>query len=56
LPVNLQSALPTVEEIEAELDEPTSEAKAGALAAASGRGSPIPKKPRKAPAKKRPKG
>ncbi len=56
LPVNLQSSLPTVEEIEAELDEPTSEPKADTVAAASGRGSPIPKKTRRAPTKKRPKG
>jgi predicted nuclease of restriction endonuclease-like (RecB) superfamily len=56
LPARLQSALPTVEQIEAELDEPTSEPKAGSVAAASGRSSSIPKKPRKALAKKRPKG
>jgi predicted nuclease of restriction endonuclease-like (RecB) superfamily len=56
LPASLQSALPTVEEIEAELDEPKSGTKAGSMAAASGHDSLTPKKPRNPAAKKRPRG
>jgi hypothetical protein len=53
LPVSLRSALPTVEEIEAELDEPKPEPKAGPAAGAPD-GTP-PRKPRRATAEKRPK-
>jgi predicted nuclease of restriction endonuclease-like (RecB) superfamily len=45
LPADLQSALPTVEQIEAELDEPKSETQASSMAAASGRDRLTRKKP-----------
>jgi predicted nuclease of restriction endonuclease-like (RecB) superfamily len=56
LPANLQSALPTVEQIEAELDEPKAGTKAVSEVAARGRDSRTTKKPRKPKAKKRAKG
>jgi hypothetical protein len=56
LPASPQSALPTVEEIEAELVEPQSGRKAISKAAASGRDSRSMKKPRKLAAKQRSKG
>jgi hypothetical protein len=56
LPANLQSALPTVEQIEAELDEPKAGAQAISEVAASGHGSRTGKKQSKPVGKKRPKG
>jgi YhcG PDDEXK nuclease domain len=56
LPADLRSALPTVEQIEAELDEPGLETKPGSVSAASGRDSPTGKKPRRSTAKKRSRG
>jgi predicted nuclease of restriction endonuclease-like (RecB) superfamily len=56
LPANLQSALPTVEQIEAELDEPQAGTKAIPGVAASGRKSQTRKKPPKTATKKRSKG
>jgi predicted nuclease of restriction endonuclease-like (RecB) superfamily len=56
LPANLRSALPTVEEIEAELDEPKADTKAASETAVKGRDSRTTKKPRRPSAKKRAKG
>jgi hypothetical protein len=55
LPESLQSALPTVEQIEAELGEPGPESVVEQTAAASGRGRQAVIKLRRAAAKKRPK-
>jgi hypothetical protein len=55
LPESLQSALPTVEQIEAELGEPGPESVVEQTAAASGRGRQVVIKLRMAAAKKRPK-
>jgi DUF1016 N-terminal domain/YhcG PDDEXK nuclease domain len=56
LPGSLQSALPTVEQSEAELDDPKAGTKAVSGVAASGRKSQTKKKPRTPAAKKRPRG
>jgi hypothetical protein len=56
LPASLQSALPTVEQIEAELDEPKSGTKEVSQVGASGRDSRARKKRRKPAAKKRSQG
>jgi predicted nuclease of restriction endonuclease-like (RecB) superfamily len=56
LPESLQSALPTVEEIEAELDEPRPGSQVGSRAGALGPGQKARLKPRGGAAKKRPKG
>jgi predicted nuclease of restriction endonuclease-like (RecB) superfamily len=56
LPPRLQSALPTVEEIEAELEEPKPESKVGSRVWARAPGQKAPRKPRRRAAKKRPKG
>ena len=55
LPTSLRSALPTVEEIEAELDEPKLEPKAGPTAGADVPDRPPLMKPQRPVAKKRPK-
>jgi predicted nuclease of restriction endonuclease-like (RecB) superfamily len=52
LPISLQSALPTVEEIEAELEKPKPEVKPGAKTAERGRGKQAGLTPRKPAAKK----
>lgn len=56
LPPGLRSALPTVEEIEAELDEPRSGTKGVSDVEASGRGARTGTRPRRPATKKRPEG
>ena len=56
LPVSLRSALPTVEEIEAELEEPKPESKVGSRVRARDHGQEAPRKARRRGGKSRPKG
>jgi hypothetical protein len=56
LPVSLRSALPTVEEIEAELEEPKPESKVGSRVRARDKGQEAPRKARSRGARSRPKG